>query len=457
VCLNCGSMTISHSVTGFNKCTTSCDEGQCCDGDAGFGLSPDGTSCGLCPVESCKSSAGPGKCTLCAEGTVAPLKGSSTCASKCQTAGWYDTAAEAAASPTLGTADGVAITDGPGNYPAHQSCFKAYKGCTSVVFTNFDSQNDDAYKDGGALSLYEEPNQLQLSLYNGPTDSSAVLIDKAQGTTIPTHQTPTADIVLFKFDTDHKSTCYPSRAGFDGVCLNCGGMTISHSVAGATKCATSCAQGECCDGDGGFGLSLDGTSCGICPAASYKSSAGPGKCVSCSESNMGLTGCSLCPCQSILQSWTTRCPIGKVASPDGLSCLVPGMTWVHAGSSQAGQSCDAVCAASDGKGGSVTNGGVKCAKEGFLLKWSDVVLSSLAPPSTCGGEFSGTNGKVAASTDLAPCSRLQDDGVVICDVAGTGSTCADKQTSAVSIRRMCPCGCPSNTYSAKGDKSPCLP
>ena len=93
----------------------------------------------------------------------------------CTLAGWYDTPTAAAASLTLGTAEGAAITDGPFNYPSDQDCFKAYRGCTSVVFTSFDT---------------EGPHWDWLSLYDGPTESSTMLINQASGNTIPAEKTP---------------------------------------------------------------------------------------------------------------------------------------------------------------------------------------------------------------------------------------------------------------------------
>jgi hypothetical protein len=78
VCLNCGVMTISHSVTGATQCAATCDEGQCCCG-AGVFLSSDGKSCTPCRAGSYKSGTGLGKCTPCADYTVAVESGSATC------------------------------------------------------------------------------------------------------------------------------------------------------------------------------------------------------------------------------------------------------------------------------------------------------------------------------------------------------------------------------------------
>jgi hypothetical protein len=325
------------------------------------------------------------------------------------------------------------------------------------------------------------------------------------------------------------------------VTLFCPGMNISHSVTSANGCSPQCDEGQCCSGRPGLGLSPDGTSCGLCPAGSYKNSTGPGQCTPCTEGTAapqaGSFSCAVCtdaipaghmrnasgcsvPCprgsykssigpgicklcnsscicppgkvpiadstgcvdnsngfdQNSLASEgcsflasegcslclpSCKCPLGRVATANGTGCLLPGITFVHANSSQDGLSCDAVCGATDGKGNGVASGeGVGCAKEGFLTDWSQDLLRTLETPAgkACSDSF-GLFASVAPLMATTPSGF--GPGSSLClypSNGGTSSTCAASlppMDGSLTVR-VCPCGpCPSGTFSPTGDRSPC--
>ena len=241
----------------------------------------------------------------------------------------------------------------------------------------------------------------------------------------------------------------------------------------AVSCpASGCSEGQCCLGGAGYGLSPDGTSCGLCPAGSYKSITGTGKCLPCAEGAGSKEG------------WT--------------ACMPGAVTW-KLGSK--GDSCDTTCSAAKDVG--------PCVEEAFKAEWSiDLMKTALVDPSKglgsesvlkcdtdnlvlnfkcdkarqtkwCGAEpffgtadpFYGTCGLLtgyglfpsAYPAVIEVGNSLNADGATAQSATchfpeeyGHTSTCAASFEAAYGARRVCPCGCPFGTTASAGTSGPCL-
>jgi hypothetical protein len=192
----------------------------------------------------------------------------------------------------------------------------------------------------------------------------------------------------------------------------------------AVSCpASGCSEGQCCLGGAGYGLSPDGTSCGFCPAGSYKSITGTGKCLPCAE---------------------------RAGSEEGWTACMPGAVTWKLGSK--GDSCDTTCSAAKDVG--------PCVEEAFKAEWSgDLMKKALVEPSKVLGSESvldcsnGFGAETAASAPYRIISGLNNGRCAYPPNGGINSTCAAQPRTT--IRRMCPCGCPFGTTASAGTTGPC--
>jgi hypothetical protein len=350
----------------------------------------------------------------------------------CSLAGWHATAALATVKPEVGEITGTTFSDDElddARYPANQDCFRAYEGCKYLSFTSFDLEAKTVDDDGEKI-----PTDW-LSLYDGPTASSTKLIDQADGTNMPTDKKPTSQTILFEFHSDSIN----NRHGFYGQCFNCGAMTISHSVEGATVCAPQCGEGQCCGW--GLGLSADGTKCEPCAAGSYSARASanvkPGQCKPCSEGTGSL------------DRWA--------------ACMPGGVTWKLGA---AGASCDATCAAAKDVG--------SCVEEALIVfdekptsdadqAFVDLMKQVLIKPSkglgseglACAGYSEGTQSMPPYEGRGHYFEMDKDGRCLFPRTTSEKPNCTSKDKT--SIRRFCPCGCLSGTTASIGTTGPCQP